>query len=138
MPPGPALAPAPALPGSSSEQAQLKTLIDESFTHLTPGQRAELLASLMKILNDPANAARRPILIAEFTQQANALRDAHRVLSGLSDADMRTVVSQARDEYRRLPAEQRKEMLQVLKRGIPGVPEELNEMMLVEFSAIGG
>ena len=136
--PGPQLSLAPPLPGSANEEARLKALIDEGFTHLTSGQRAELLASLMKIVNDPVNASRRATLIAEFTQQANALRDAHRMLSRMSEADMKVVVSEARNEYARLPPDQQREMLQVLRRGIPGVPDALNEMMLVEFSSVGG
>ena len=127
-----------AIPGTAGEEERLRTLIDEGFIHLSPGQRAEVLASLLKILNDPANAAQRETLIAQFTQQVNALRDAHRILSQLSDADMRAVVAQARSEYERLPPEQREQMLEVLRRGMPGVPHALNQMMLSEFSRSGG
>ena len=127
----------PSLPPGATESERLRALIDESFVHLTPQQRGELYASFMKIVNDPANAAQRQVLIAEFTIQANNLRDAHRILGQMSDADMRGVVAQARREYEKLPAEQREQMLQVLRRGIPGVPRSLNEMMLVEFSSAG-
>jgi hypothetical protein len=48
---------------------------------------------------------------------------------------MRAVVAQARVEYDRLPVGQREQMLKVLRRGIPGVPHALNQMMLAEFSA---
>lgn len=128
----------PSVPGSAGEEERLKALIDEGFIHLTPGQRAEVLASLMKILNDPANAAQRAALIAHFTQQVSALRDAHRILSQLSDADMRALVAGARSEFERLPREQQEQMLQVLRRGMPGVPHALNQMMLSEFSRPGG
>jgi hypothetical protein len=128
----------PSLPPGASEGERLQALIDQSFIHLTPRQRAELYASFMKIVNDQANAAQRQVLIAQFTIQANKLRDAHRILSQLSDADMRGIVAQARREYEKLPAEQRAQMLQVLRRGIPGVPQALNEMMLAEFGSAGG
>jgi hypothetical protein len=136
--PPPPLILGPSIPGSGDEEDRLKVLIDEGFAHLSPQQREEVLASLMRILNDPANAAQRATLIAQFTQQATALRDAHRLLSQLSDADMQAVVAQARGEFDRLPSEQRQQILQVLRRGIPGVPHALNQMMLAEFSRSGG
>lgn len=114
----------------------LRGLIDESFVHLGPQQREELYASLMKMLNDPKNEAMRPTIIAEFTAQAIAMRDAHRQLSRLSADDMRTIATEARREYERLPAEQRQQMLQVLQHGIPGMPRALNDLMLAEFGSV--
>jgi len=128
----------PSLPPGASESERLRALIDESFIHLTPQQREELFASFMKIVNDPANAAQRQVIIAEFTIQANNLRDGHRILSQLSDDAMRGLVVQARSEYEKLLPEQQAQMLQVLRRGIPGVPHALNDMMLAEFSSAGG
>ena len=128
----------PAIPHGASESERIKALIEESFTHLTPKQREEVYASFMKIVNDPTNAARRQALIAEFTIEANNLRDAHRLLSHLSDDDMRGLVVQARQEYEKLPPEQQAQMLKVLRRGIPGVPQGLNQMMLSEFGNAGG
>lgn len=109
--PSPPLTLGPSIPGSDDEEDRLKALIDEGFTHLSPTQREEVLATLMRILNDPANAAQRATLIAQFTQQANPLRDAHRILNQMSDADMRAVVGQARSEFERLPREQREQLL---------------------------
>jgi len=126
-----------AIPHGASESERIKALIDESFIHLTPKQREEVYAIFMKIANDPANAARRQVLIGEFTIEANNLRDAHRLLSRLSDDDMRGLVVQARQEYEKLPPEQQAQMLRVLRRGIPGVPQGLNQMMLSEFSSAG-
>ncbi|MBI1966062.1 MAG: hypothetical protein HYS46_07430 [Betaproteobacteria bacterium] len=114
----------------------LRGLIDESFVHLGPQQREELYASLMKMLNDPKNAAMRTEIIAEFTSQAIAMRDAHRQLSRLSSDDMRTIAAEARREYERLPAEQRQQMLQVLQHGIPGMPQALSDLMLAEFGGV--
>lgn len=114
----------------------LRGLIDESFVHLNSQQREELYASLMKMLNDPKNEAMRSPIIAEFTAQAIALRDAHRQLSRLSVTDMRTIAAEARREYERLPPDQRQQMLQVLQYGIPGMPRALNDLMLAEFGGV--
>lgn len=114
----------------------LRGLIDESFGHLNSQQREELYASLMKMLNDPKNEAMRSTIIAEFTAQAIALRDAHRQLSRLSVTDMRTIAAEARREYERLPPDQRQQMLQVLQYGIPGMPRALNDLMLAEFGGV--
>jgi hypothetical protein len=137
--PGPddAIAPrsfAPAQPVSESQQ--LKATIDESFLHLGPQQRAELHASLMGMLDDPRNAAVRGAILAEFNAQAQALRNSYRMLSRLSESDMRAVASDARGEYERLPPEQRRQLLQALQQGVPGMPKTLQDMMLAEFSSV--
>jgi len=129
---------APAVRHGASEGERIRALIDQSFIHLTPQQREEVFRSFMKIVNDPANAGRRQALIAEFTIHANNLRGAHRLLNQLSDDAMHGLVVQARQEYEKLPPEQQAQMLQVLRRGIPGVPQALNKMMLSEFSSAGG
>jgi len=124
-----------AAPPPGTEGQWLRGLIDESFVHLSPQQRDDLHASLMKILNDPKNASARSLIITEFTIRATAMRDAHRSLSRLSEADMKVIVAEARREYERLPSEQRQQMLQVLQHGIPGMPRALNDLMLAEFSS---
>ena len=124
-----------AVPPPATEGQWLKGLIDESFVHLGPQQREELHASLMRLLNDPKNESVRPLIISEFTGQAIAIRDAHRALSRLSEADMKVIVANARREYERLPSEQRQQMLQVLQHGVPGMPRTLNDLMLAEFSS---
>ena len=111
----------------------LRSLVDESFAHLTGPQRDELHASLMRILNDPKYNQTRGMILAEFTQQAIAMRDAHRQLARLSTDQMKALAVEARREYERLPAEQRQQMLQVLQHGIPGMPRTLNDVMLSEF-----
>ena len=126
----PRLAPLP-----QSEGQWLRGLIDESFIHLSVGQREELHASLTRMLNDPRYAQSRSAILAEFTGQAIALRDAHMRLAGLTPDQMRAIAVEARREYVRLPAAQREQMLQVLQHGIPGMPRTLNEMMLGEFSS---
>ncbi len=131
-----AASPPPTAPPLATKGQWLKGLIDDSFVHLSPAQREELYASLLKILNDPKYAAVRPTIIAEFTSQAIAIRDSYRKLSRLSESDMKAIAIEARREYERLPSEQRQQMLQVLQLGIPGIPRTLNELMLVEFSSV--
>jgi hypothetical protein len=121
---------------ASSEGQRLKALIDESFLHLGPAQREELHASLQTMLGDPRNAAVRSEIIAEFTRQAVALRDAHRHLSRLSEADMKRVAEDARGEFERLPPDQRKQLIQALQRGVPGMPRTLHDRMLAEFASV--
>jgi hypothetical protein len=125
----------PRLAPPPPEGQWLKSLIDESFAHLSVGQREELHTSLMRILNDSKHAESRGMILAEFTRQAIAMRDAHRQLAGLSADQMKAIAVQARREYEQLPPEQRQQMLQVLQHGIPGMPRSLNDMMLAEFSA---
>jgi len=135
------VAPVPAPPVAAAPQAvpesrQLRALIDESFLHLGPQQREELHASLQKMLSDPRNAAVRADIIAEFTLQATAVRDAHRQLSRLSEPDMRRLAAEARVEFARLPADQRGLLLQALQHGVPGMPRALHDLMLAEFRGV--
>jgi hypothetical protein len=129
----PRLAPLP-----QSEGQWVKQLIDESFIHLSAAQREELFVSLTRMLNDPRYVQSRSVILAEFTGQAIALRDAHRRLAGLTPDQMKAIAVEARQEYERLPAAQREQMLQVLQHGIPGMPRALNDMMLAEFGSARG
>ncbi|HKU70277.1 MAG TPA: hypothetical protein VJQ51_05525 [Burkholderiales bacterium] len=125
----------PASP-QSLESQQLKATIDESFVHLGPQQRAELHASLMGILDDPKNAPMRENILSAFNAQAQSLRDSHRLLSRLSESDMRAVAANARAEYAKLPEDQRRQLMQALQQGVPGMPRTLQDMMLAEFSTV--
>jgi hypothetical protein len=115
-----------------------RSLIDESFVHLSGQQRDELYASLMRMANDPRHAEMRATLLAEFTRQAIALRDARRRLAGLTRDQMKTIAAEAGRVFEQLPPEQRKQMLEVLRQGIPGMPSTLNDMMLAEFNNAAG
>jgi rRNA-processing protein FCF1 len=121
---------------STPESQELKSIIDESFLHLSPQQRAELHASLMGILNDPVNLPIRESILTEFKAQAQTLRDSHRVLSQLSESDMRGVAADARREFEKLPDDQRRQLLQALQQGVPGMPRTLQDMMLAEFRSV--
>jgi hypothetical protein len=127
----------PRLLAPAPEGHWLKALIDESFIHLSGPQREELHASLMRILNDPRYLESRGTILAEFTRQAIAMRDAHRQLAGLNPEQMKLIAVEARREYERLPSDQREQLLVVLQQGIPGMPRTLNEVMLAEFRSAG-
>jgi hypothetical protein len=120
-------------PATGSEAERVRRLIDESFVHLRPEQRQELLASLMQILDDPKNASRRRDILEAFTAQAEATRRSHAQLSRLTDDQMRAVAAEARLEFTRLPPDQQRQLMQALERGVPGMPQALHEMMLAEF-----
>jgi hypothetical protein len=128
--------PVPSREPVPPEGQWLRGLIDESYAHLNAQQREELHASLMRILADPKNAAVRADIIAEFTRQSIAMRDAHRQLSRLSESDMKTIAVEARQEFERLPPEQRQQLMQALRQGVPGVPRALHDMMMAEFSSV--
>ena len=128
--------PAAVAPQAVPEGQWLRGLIDESFLHLGPPQREELHASLQKMLADPRNAPVRSEIITEFTRQAIAVRDAHRQLSQLTETDMRRAAADARAEFARLPADQRRLLMQALQHGVPGMPRTLHELMLAEFSSV--
>ncbi len=119
-----------------TEGQWLKGLIDESFIHLGTQQREDLHASLMKILADPGNAAVRSDILAEFTRQAITTRDANQRLSRLSEADMKVIAAEARGEFERLPPEQRRQLMQALQHGVPGMPRALHELMMAEFASV--
>jgi hypothetical protein len=130
-----AIVPRPDLPPSTEGQ-WLRGLIDESFVHLSPQQRDELHASLMKMLADPKNAPMRAEILSEFTRQAIAMRDAHRQLSRLSESDMKIIAAEARAEFQRLPQDQRQQLMKALQHGVPGMPRALHDLMLAEFSSV--
>jgi len=64
------------------------------------------------------------------------MRDAQRYLALLSEADMKLIAAEARAEFEKLPLEQRRQMMQALQHGVPGMPRELNDKMLAEFNSV--
>jgi len=128
--------PAFKAPQPSTESQQIKDTIDASFIHLGPQKRAELHASLMQILNDPKNSASRAAILAEFNAHALELRNSQRMLSRLSESDMKVVAAEARAAYEKLPPQQREQLLQALQQGVPGMPKTLQDLMLAEFGNV--
>jgi hypothetical protein len=119
------------------DEQQLRALIDAGFVHLTPSQRADVYASLTRMLADPRNALARPLIIEELAQHASAVRSAHERLAALSPAEKRAIAVDARSEYERLKPQERDQLMQLLKAGVAPIPRDLNELILAEFAAAG-
>jgi hypothetical protein len=117
-------------------EEQLRMLVDTGFVHLSAAQRAEIHASLMRMLADPQNALARPLIIEELAMKAAAVRGAHERLLLLTMAQKRAIAADARGEYERLPAQEREQMLQLLQSRVAPIPRELNDLILAEFSAV--
>ena len=119
-----------------SEESRVRALIDDSFLHLSGAQRDAVFAGMEKVLNDPQHAQIRTQLVAEFTLKARAVREGYRNLDRLSYTEKRTLALQAKEEFRRLPAEQRHQLLEALQAGVLPMPHDLNEIMLAEFGSV--
>lgn len=112
---------------------KLRALIDEGFVHLTAAQREEVFTSIKRALADPQHAAARPVIIQELALKASAVRQAHEHLNNLSQSDKQNIAAQAREEYMKMPEEERLQMVQVLQSGVVPIPRDLNDMILAEF-----
>lgn len=117
-------------------EEQLRMLVDAGFVHLTATQRAEIHASVMRMLADPQNALARPLIIEELALKAAAVRGAHERLSALTAAEKRAIAVDARSEYERLPAQEREQMLQLLQARVAPIPRDLSDLILAEFSTV--
>jgi hypothetical protein len=133
MPPGTIVLPAHPY---DLDDRKLKSLIDEGFVHLTATQRDEVFASVKRILADPKNASTRFSIIEDLALKASAVRQAHERLNDLPDARKRAIVSEAREAYQALPAQERQQMIAVLQSGVVPIPRDLNEMILAEFRSV--
>jgi PHD/YefM family antitoxin component YafN of YafNO toxin-antitoxin module len=118
-------------------EEQLRALIDEGFVHLTSAQRADVYASLTRMLSDPRNALARPLIIQELAQHASAVRGAHERLAALTTAEKRAIAVDARSEYERLQPQERDQLMQLLKARVAPIPRDLNDLILAEFAAAG-
>jgi hypothetical protein len=118
------------------DDRKLRTLIDEGFVHLSSAQRDEVFASVKRILSDPENAAIRPYLVQDLAIKASAVRQAHEQLGTLSQAQKRALAAEAREEYEKLPPEERRQMIQVLQSGVVPLPRDLNDMIVAEFDSV--
>lgn len=137
LPPAPV--PKPAEPAALNgvygvSEEQLRGLIDAGFVHLSERQRVEIYAKLTGMLADPRNALARPLIIEELAKQASAVRSAHERLAALTPAEKRAIAIDARSEYERLPAEERDQLLQLLKSRLAPIPGDLNDLILAEFA----
>lgn len=118
------------------DDQKLRMLIDEGFVHLTRSQRDEVFTSVKRVLSDPQNAAMRPMLVQELAVKASAARQAHERLAALSQSEKKALAVQTREQYEKLPPEERQQMIQVLQSGVAPLPRDLNEMILAEFATV--
>ena len=88
------------------------------------------------VLSDPQNAAMRPMLVQELAVKASAARQAHERLAALSQSEKKALAVQTREQYEKLPPEERQQMIQVLQSGAAPLPRDLNEMILAEFATV--
>jgi hypothetical protein len=127
--------PTPAIPRGTEEQ-QLRTLLDENFLHLSPAQRDEVFETLQAILKDPQNRQDKSRLVAEFALKAREVRESYRGLDKLSYAEKRSLAAQARAEYGRMPAAERRQFLDVLQSGALPIPRDLRDTLLAEIDRV--
>ena len=127
--------PTPAIP-RGNEDRELRTLIDENFLHLTSAQRDAVYVDMRRILNDPQNSRDKAQLLAEFGLKAREVKDSYRSLDMLAQDDRRSLVTRAKEEYRRMPDSERQQLLDVLQSGALPIPRDLRDSMLAEFSRI--
>ena len=116
-------------PGSF-EPADLRTLVDESFAHLSSAQREELLASLDKALSDPANAAHRGVILSQFVTVARQIQFTHTQLNRLSAEEKRVLAERFASNFRSLTPDQQQSLQQQLAQRALPLPADLNDMML--------
>lgn len=127
--------PTPPIPRGNEEQ-HVRAILDDNFLHLTASQRDEVFAGMQKILKDPRYAQDRWMLVAEFALTARAVRETFRGLDALSYAEKKSLAAQAKEEYRRLPDGERRQLLEVLQSGMLPVPRDLCDIMLAEFGKV--
>lgn len=121
-------------PGTVVQPADLKRLIDESFTYLSQAQRREIFDSLHAALMDPKNAAVRGPMIEYFAERAIAVRAAQDRLANLSQPEKALLAADFRKQVAALPEEEAAQIADLLRRNLLPVPSDLNEMLL---AAIG-
>lgn len=124
--------PVPPIPRGSEEQ-QVRALVDDSFLRLSAGQRDEVFAGLRKILQDPQHRHDRSRLAAEFALTARAVRESYRGLDNLTYGEKRSLAVRAKEAYGRMPAGERRQLLEILQSGMLPVPRDLRDFMLAEF-----
>jgi hypothetical protein len=127
--------PTPAIPRGNEEQ-QLRALLDDNFLHLTSSQRDEVYANMRKILNDPQHARDKSQMLAEFGMTARAVRESYRGLDMLGQDEKRLLLTRAREEYRRMPDDERRQLLDILQSGSLPIPRDLRDSMLAEFNRV--
>lgn len=121
---------------AGTEEERLRAVIEETYTHLAPAERAQVFESIRRIVDDPANAGVRQQVLQEFIARSEQYRYSQRQLAVLSPADRDIVTREASITFARLLPEQQQEILNALVAGIPGLPRELGDRMLADFRVL--
>ena len=117
-------------PGTLVEPEQIRRLIDESFLYLSDWQRQEIFDSLNAELLNPKNAAVRGAMIQYFTDRALVLRSAQARLAQMSWSEKERMAREFRAEITALPAEDQKQIGELLRKRMLPVPSDLNQLLL--------
>ena len=121
-------------PGTTVEPETLRRLIDDSFTYLSEGQRREIFDMLHAALIDPKNAAVRGAMIEYFAQRALTIRAAQRQLEQISWREKERLAVEFKAAFDALPPEERKQLAEVVRRGLLPVPRDLGELLAATVS----
>jgi len=75
-------------------------------------------------------------MLAEFGMTARAVRESYRGLDMLGQDEKRLLLTRAREEYRRMPDDERRQLLDILQSGSLPIPRDLRDSMLAEFNRV--
>ncbi len=120
-------------PGTLVEPEQIRRLIDESFLYLSDWQRQEIFDSLNAELMNPKNAAVRIAMIEYFTDRALILRSAQVRLSQMPWSEKERMAKEFKSELAALPAEDQRQIGELLRKRMLPVPSDLNQLLLAAF-----
>jgi len=116
-------------PGTTVEPDHLRKLIDDSFMYLSDGQRREIFDMLHAALMDPKNAAVRGPMIEYFARRALTIRAAQLHLAKLSWPEKERLAAEFKTAYAELPADEKVQLGEVVRRGLLPVPSDLGELL---------
>lgn len=123
-------------PLAEMNREDLRAVIDQSFVYLSRAQRAELLAGLVQVVDNPAHAGDRALILGQFLDIAHRVRFTHDTLDRLSPEQKRMVAGHFSDNLRAMdPALRDGLRAQLRARTLP-VPADLSELMLGELAAL--
>jgi hypothetical protein len=120
-------------PGTLVEPEHIRRLIEESFVYLSDWQRQEIFDSLNAELLNPKNAAVRSAMIEYFTDRALTLRSAQQRLAQMPWSEKQRVALEFKAEIAALPAEDQKQIGELLRKRMLPVPSDLNQLLLAAF-----
>jgi hypothetical protein len=122
-------------PGTLVEPEHIRRLIEESFVYLDDWQRQEIFDSLNAELLNPKNAAVRGAMIEYFTDRALVLRAAQARLAQMPWSEKERMAREFKAEIAALPAEDQKQIGELLRKRMLPVPGDLNQLLLATFEA---